>query len=97
MKDNEQRPRAPGEAEGDGKAAHGYRNEVSWDGGRGSQPYANQGAEETETGAAPETDGGDRGKASGRNLEQMEQVKGVPDNAPTSSPDGRYGEFSRKD
>jgi hypothetical protein len=69
----------PGEAEGDGKAAHGYRNEVSWDGGKGGQPYANQGEMEQGPSSAPEVEGGNRGDASGRNLDQMEQVKQMPE------------------
>jgi hypothetical protein len=65
-------PQAPG-------AKHGTPSEVSWDGGAGRQPYANQGDEE----AAPASgsDGvseGDRGEVSGRNLEQLEQVKKMP-------------------
>jgi len=68
----------PGEAEGDGRAAHGYRNEVSWDGGKGAQPYSNQGSEEQGPASAREYEGGDRGDVSGRNLEQMEEVKGTP-------------------
>ena len=49
---NENDRKDPGEAEGDGRAAHGYRNEVSWDGGKGRQPYSNQGTEEQGTAAA---------------------------------------------
>ena len=42
-----------------------------------AQPYANRGAEDksTEPGAGEYAEG-DRGDASGRNLEQLEQVKG---------------------
>lgn len=70
-------------ADGDGKkgparAAHGWATEVTWDGGRGRQPYANQGAEEQGPGAAAETEAGDRGAASGRNYEQMREVRGYP-------------------
>lgn len=68
----------PGEAEGDGTALHGARTEVNWDGGRGAQPYANQGSEEQEPATAGEVEGGDRGDASGRNLDQLEQVKRKP-------------------
>lgn len=75
---NENQRKGPGEAEGDGRAAHGYRNEVSWDGGKGRQPYANQGEEEQEPAAARGHEGGDRGEASGRNLEQMEAVMQKP-------------------
>lgn len=68
----------PGEAAGDGRAQHGYRNEVSWDGGKGRQPYANQGSEEQGSAAAPEAEAGNRGDASGRNLDQLEDVNGKP-------------------
>jgi len=58
------------------KAEHGDRSEVNWDGGRGRQPYPNQ---ETPADAGPaathEFEGGDRGDVSGRNQEQMEQVR----------------------
>ena len=66
-------------APGAGKAQHGERSEVSWDHGAGRQPYPNQ-----ESGEAGEPDGGDefsegdRGELSGRNLEQLEQVKKMP-------------------
>jgi hypothetical protein len=76
---NENERKIPGEAEGDGHAAHGYRNEVSWDGGKGRQPYANQGEQEQGPATAREYEGGDRGDVSGRNIEQMEQVKRKPD------------------
>jgi hypothetical protein len=62
-----------------GKAEHGARSEVSWDGGAGREPYANQGDT-----VAGEPDGGDefsegdRGELSGRNLEQLERVKKKP-------------------
>jgi hypothetical protein len=76
---NENDRKDPGTAEGDGKAAHGYRNEVSWDGGKSGQPYANQGKEEQGPSSAPEVEGGNRGDASGRNLDQLEQVKQKPE------------------
>ena len=39
-KDNDRKgPAAQGE---EGRAQHGYRNEVSWDDGKGRQPYTNQ-------------------------------------------------------
>ena len=62
-----------------GKAEHGTPSEVSWDGGGGRQPYSNQGPEE----AGPANGGdefseGDRGEASGRNLEQLEEAKKKP-------------------
>ena len=73
-----ERKKGPGEAEGDGKARHGYRNEVSWDEGRGRQPYANQGEEEQGPGSGKEAEAGNRGDASGRTLEQLEDAKGKP-------------------
>jgi hypothetical protein len=60
------------------KAEHGSRTEVNWDGGKGRQPYANQGAEESGPPGAEEFEAGDRGDASGRNREQMERAKGTP-------------------
>jgi hypothetical protein len=86
MNQNEDQAKGPGEAEGDGKARHGYRNEVSWDGGRGAQPYANQGDAEQGPATARETEGGDRGDASGRNLDQLEQVKRKPDRTESEAP-----------
>lgn len=68
----------PGEAAGDGHAAHGYRNEVSWDGGKGRQPYANQGEQEQGPGTAAEVEGGNRGALSGNNIEQLQQVREMP-------------------
>lgn len=64
---------------GEGRAEHGYRNEVTWDEGKGRQPYANQGEVEGRTSAAPQAQGGNAGEAAGRNDEQMEAVKGFPD------------------
>ena len=61
------------------RAEHGYRNEVSWDGGKGRQPYANQGDEEKgPPNGWPETENGDRGDASGRTLDQLEEVRKKP-------------------
>ena len=60
------------------KAEHGAKSEVTWDGGQGRQPYANQGPQEagpTGGGAFAE---GDRGDLSGRNAEQLEQVRKKP-------------------
>ena len=71
MEQNERK--GPGEAEGDGQAQHGYRNEVSWDGGKGRQPYTNQ-EEELPPAAAKEYEGGN----AGRNLQDLEAVKGTP-------------------
>ena len=74
---HEERKQGPG-AEANVPASHGYRNEVSWDGGQGRQPYTNQ-EEELPPAAAREFEGGDAGDVAGRNLEQMEQVTGTPD------------------
>jgi hypothetical protein len=61
------------------KAEHGARSEVNWDDGQGSEPYANQDAEEAAAShAGEEVSEGDRGAASGRNLDQLEAVKGKP-------------------
>jgi hypothetical protein len=66
----------------DGSAAgaeHGARSEVSWEDGAGRQPYTNQGsADDDGPAAAGEFSEGDRGELSGRNLEQLEQVKKKP-------------------
>ena len=69
--------KGPGEAEADGKAQHGYRSEVSWDGGQGRQPYTNQ-EEELGPAAAGEFEGGNAGDTAGRNLEDLDAVKGTP-------------------
>lgn len=63
------------------RAEHGPQSEVSWDDGKGRQPYANQGREEISSGGLPDVEGGDRGQASGRNLDQREQVEGRPEDA----------------
>ena len=61
------------------KAEHGKPSEVSWNQGAGRQPYANQGPERAaEPGGSGEVGEGDRGELSGRNLEQLEQVKKKP-------------------
>lgn len=61
------------------KAEHGVRSEVARDDGQGRQPYENrEGAPESGTMATHEVAQGDRGEASGRNLEQLEQVKRKP-------------------
>lgn len=75
MEQNERK--GPGEAEGDGQAQHGYRSEVSWDGGKGRQPYTNQ-EEELPPAAAKEYEGGNAGETAGRNLQDLEAVKGTP-------------------
>ena len=60
-------------------AEHGARSEVARDDGLGRQPYVNkEGAPQSGTMAAHEVADGDRGEASGRNLEQLEQVKRKP-------------------
>jgi hypothetical protein len=61
-----------------GQARHGGRTEVNWDGGKGRQPYANQGEREAPPPGPGAAEGGDRGDASGRNLEQLEQVRKLP-------------------
>lgn len=61
------------------KAEHGARSEVVRDDGEGRQPYENQErAPESGAIAAHEVAQGDRGEASGRNLEQLEQVRRKP-------------------
>jgi hypothetical protein len=61
-----------------GKAEHGTPSEVSWGDGTGRQPYANQGPEEAQEPSPVDAPEGDRGELSGRNLEQLEQVRGKP-------------------
>jgi hypothetical protein len=60
------------------RAEHGAPSEVSWDSGAGRQPYANQGAQEAAPAAGGEFAVGDRGELSGRNLEQLDQVRKKP-------------------
>ena len=83
MEQNERK--GPGEAEGHGRAQHGYRNEVSWEGGSGRQPYTNQ---ERELGpaAAKEFEGGDAGETAGRNVQDLEEVKRKPDRTEREAP-----------
>jgi hypothetical protein len=69
---------APGETPQDGSARHGGRTEVNWDGGKGRQPYANQGRREGGPATGGAYEAGDRGEFSGRNLEQLEEVKKKP-------------------
>jgi hypothetical protein len=69
--------RPPGEERGS-EARHGDRSEVNWDQGKGRQPYANQGQDEAGPAGGGEFEAGDRGELSGRNLEQLEQVKKLP-------------------
>jgi hypothetical protein len=67
----------PGNPEKATRAQHGAASEVNWNGGRGRQPYANQGAEETGE-AGGEFAEGDRGELSGRNLDQLAEVRRKP-------------------
>jgi hypothetical protein len=60
------------------KAEHGTPSEVSWNGGTGRQPYANQGPEEAGETGGGEFPAGDRGELSGRNQEQLDQVRKKP-------------------
>jgi len=71
-------PRTPGKGDEAGKARHGSRTEVNWEGGSGRQPYGNQGTEEAAAPNAGEAAEGDRGERSGRNLEQLDQAKRKP-------------------
>jgi len=61
-------------------AKHGPRNEVTWEGGSGRQPYSNQGKEEAaEPNAADDhVAEGNRGDLSGRNLDQLEEARRKP-------------------
>ncbi|GEM_PF-2221032 len=62
-----------------GQARHGTRNEVNWEGGSSRQPYTNQGeVEGGEPNGGDEFAGGDRGKLSGRNLDQLDKAKQKP-------------------
>ena len=83
---NEQQKKGPGEAAGDGEAKHGYRNEVSWDDGAGRQPYANRDEVEEGSDAFPEAEGGDAGDASGRNVEDLREVKEKPGRTEREAP-----------
>ena len=69
---------APGQNPKAGKAEHGAPSEVSWDDGAGRQPYATQGPEEARPTFGGHDREGDRGERSGRNLEQLEQVRRKP-------------------
>jgi len=61
------------------EARHGAPSEVTWEDGAGRQPYTNQDApDDGEPAAAGEFSEGDRGELSGRNLEQLEQVRKKP-------------------
>lgn len=62
-----------------GKAEHGAPSEVTWDSGAGRQPYANQGTTEGgESRSGHEVAEGNRGELSGRNQDQLEQVRKKP-------------------
>ena len=75
---NENERKDPGEAQGDGRARHGYRNEVSWDGGAGRQPYTNQ-EEEIGPATAREFEGGNTGDASSSTIKQTEELRQKPE------------------
>lgn len=60
------------------KAPHGPATEVTWDDGKGRQPYENQEPSKETPAAAGEVEAGNRGAASGRNQEQLEQVTRKP-------------------
>ena len=81
-----ERRKGPGEAEGDGQAEHGYRNEVSWDDGKGRQPYANRDADAPGAEAMPEVEGGNAGDAAGRNVEDLEALKEKPGRTEREAP-----------
>jgi len=85
---NEQQKKGPGEAAGDGQAQHGYRNEVTWEGGSGRQPYANRGENEQASDAMPEAEAGDVGDTAGRNVEDLREVKEKPGRAEREVPRG---------
>ncbi len=71
--------KAPGKSPEEGKALHGVPSEVTWNGGAGRQPYANQGEQEGgEPRGGDEFAEGNRGELSGRNLEQLEQARKKP-------------------
>ena len=86
MNEQNEQKKGPGEAEGDAQAAHGYRNEVSWDDGKGRQPYSNRGDEEQSPDAMPEPEAGNEGDTAGRNVEDLEAVKKKPDPPVRESP-----------
>lgn len=62
----------------EGRAPHGPRSEVNWEGGSGRQPYANQGDEETTESDNHDVAEGNRREESGRNIEQLDKAKGTP-------------------
>jgi hypothetical protein len=82
---NENDPKGMRKEEGGPRAGHGYRNEVSWEGGSGRQPYTNQ-EEELPPAAAGEFEGGNAGDVAGRNVEQLEEVKRKPEEGNREAP-----------
>jgi hypothetical protein len=60
------------------KGQHGPRSEVSWEGGSGRQPYANQGKEEAAEPGGGDVAEGNRGDLSGRNAEQLDEARRKP-------------------
>lgn len=68
----------PDETSKEPKARHGMSTEVTWDQGRGHQPYTNQSQKENGEPADAEFAVGDRGGLSGNNLDQLEEVKRKP-------------------
>ena len=69
----------PDRKDGAQPAPHGTPTEVSWDQGEGRQPYANR-KETAVDGVAAGSHfaEGDRSELSGRNQDQLEQVKQKP-------------------
>jgi hypothetical protein len=65
--------------QGKGRAEHGYRNEVSWDEGKGRQPYGNRDDAPQKRPAAEEIEAGNAGEAAVRNAEQTEDVRNAPE------------------
>jgi hypothetical protein len=68
----------PGKDPKSPRAQHGTSSEVRWNGGKGRQPYANQGMEEAGEPGGTAFAEGDRHELSGRNLDQLEQVRRKP-------------------
>src|SRR3569623_590081 len=80
MKEPAMNPRNPRPQDDAAHAKHGPRSEVTWEGGSGRQPYANQGEEEA---AAPGVDDahvaeGNRGERSGVNHDQLAEARRKP-------------------
>jgi hypothetical protein len=69
---------SPAESPETGRAQHGPRSEVNWEGGSGRQPYANQGPEETTESDNHDVAEGNRGESSGRNIEQLDEARRKP-------------------